>query len=44
MTIFYILLGVLLTSIIITTMQLKLAKKKEMNELMELFEEIKIDN
>ncbi len=44
MTIYYILLGVLLTSIIITTMQWRLAQKKEKNELMELFEEVKIDN
>jgi hypothetical protein len=43
MTIYFILLGVLLTSIIITTMQLRLTKKKEKNELMELFEKIKID-
>ncbi|MCW8804731.1 MAG: hypothetical protein OQK57_10050 [Ignavibacteriaceae bacterium] len=40
MTIFYILLGVILCSIIITTVQIRLAHKKEMNELTDLFEDI----
>jgi Na+-transporting NADH:ubiquinone oxidoreductase subunit NqrC len=40
MAIYFILLGILLCSIIITTVQIKLAHKKEMNELMDLFEDI----
>jgi len=40
MTIYFILLGILLCSIIITTVQIKLSHRKEMNELMDLFEDI----
>ena len=40
MAIYFILLGILLCSIIITTVLIKLAHKKEMNELMDLFEDI----
>jgi hypothetical protein len=44
MTIFYVLMGALLCSITITIMQIKLAQRKEMNELNELFEKIKIED
>jgi len=40
MTIYFILLGILICSIIITTLQIKLAHRKEINELMDLFEDI----
>jgi len=40
MTAYYILLGIILCSIIITTVQMKLAHKKELNELTDLFEDI----
>jgi Na+-transporting NADH:ubiquinone oxidoreductase subunit NqrC len=40
MTTFFILLGTLLCSIIITTVQIKLASKKEMDELNQLFDEV----
>ena len=42
MTIFYILTGVLLRSLILTTIQIRSSKKKEMDETIELFEKIKI--
>jgi len=44
MTIFYILTGALLCSIIITTIQIRSTKKKEMDETIELFEKIKIED
>lgn len=43
MTTFFILLGVLLTSIIITFVQVRSSDKKEMEELNQLFEEVPLD-
>jgi hypothetical protein len=44
MTIFYVLLGILLCSIIITAVQIKLENKKEFDELIEIFEEMDLGN
>jgi hypothetical protein len=44
MTIFYALLGLLLCSIIITAAQIKSEKRKEVDELMEIFEKVETDN
>ncbi|MBK9096600.1 MAG: hypothetical protein IPM14_00490 [bacterium] len=43
MTTFFILLGVLLTSIIITFVQIRSSDKKEMEELNQLFEDVPLD-
>ena len=39
MTIYYILLGILLCSIIMTSAQIKADRKRDLNELMNLFED-----
>ena len=43
MTLFYVLMGALLCSITITIVQMKLAQRKEANELNELFERVRIN-
>lgn len=43
MTTFFILLGALLTSIIITFVQIRCSDKKEMEELNQLFEDVNIE-
>jgi len=43
MTIFFILLGTLLCSIVITTVQIRTAQRKEMDEINQLFDEPTFD-
>jgi len=43
MTLFFILMGVLLCSIIITIAQISFNRRKDMNDLMQLFERVETD-